>query len=92
MQSIGPVVVPNRPPPVQTVSVTGVKPQVPARLTVVVGRGPERPSRYGASNVGAAEAALAAEAAGTADAGIGTSAAPSRAAEAAMEATAAGRW
>ena len=45
VQDIGPVVAPKGPPPVQTVFVTGVKPQVPSRLTVRVGRGPETPPR-----------------------------------------------
>ena len=45
VQVIGPVVVPNGPPPTHTVLVTGVKPQVPARLAVRSGRGPDTPLR-----------------------------------------------
>ncbi len=45
VQVIGPVVVPNGPPPTHTVLVTGVKPQLPARLVVRSGRGPDTPLR-----------------------------------------------
>ena len=52
VQVIGPVVVPNRPPPMQVVSVIGSNPQDPDRLTLRVGATPEVPFRYDAWKVG----------------------------------------